>query len=134
MDDLDLLTEWHTAFLRELKQDDDIPALRDHLVRSIEAKRTFIWKDNGVSVATVGLVMTGSGYRTNRGFIPKELRKKTYALKVMTELVPSMWEMCDYTLALVNVENVPACRLHEKFGYKMLDYCDLVSVIEDSCK
>ena len=131
-DNLELLERWHTEFLKVLQQDHDIPALRSHLLQALEKKTIHMCIDDGEYVATIGVVNLGeNGIRTNRAYIAPNSRSKSYGARVLNTVCKNAFSSNrKYALAIIKDDNNRARVIHEKLGYKLKGYWDLVSVNE----
>lgn len=124
LEDLSQLEKWAVAFAKESKFDEAIDDTRKLLRRAIEARRLFVWDQNG-PVAMAGCAgNTPNGVRINNVFTPHEYRRKGFARAIVWGLGQWLRQIDKrFSCLFVDRRNAIAETLYLQLGYRESGTC-----------
>jgi hypothetical protein len=121
LDDLELVTSWTYAFVREALYEDDLPGARPRATRRIEAKELYLWVV-GTPVSMAGSARpTRNTVAVNMVYTPPENRGNGYAsacVAVLSQkLLDSGYKSC---VLFTDLANPTSNKIYQAIGYKPL--------------
>jgi len=118
LDDLELITNWFHAFLKEALNEDDVESARKGAKHKIENNEVYLWQDE-VPVAMSCIARPSkNGISINYVYSPKENRGKGYGTKVVAMLSEKMLnEEYEFCTLFTDMDFPTSNSIYKRIGY-----------------
>lgn len=123
MTELDLLTDWMTAFQQEAAPNEPAGAMRDTIAGKIERGELVLWDDDGPVSAAARARATRSTVTVNYVYTPPHLRGRGYATACVADLSTRLLgEGFRECVLFTDLSNPTSNSIYQKIGYRPV--CD----------